>query len=57
MLAGELVFDGGDGCDRLVGFALRVVAARLWLNADVDVGCWMLDVGCWMLVDCFDGLF
>jgi hypothetical protein len=38
MLAGELVFDGGDGCDRLVGFALRVVAARLWLSLVVDVG-------------------
>jgi hypothetical protein len=34
----------------------RVVAARLWLYADVDVAYWMLDVGPWLIVlmACFE---
>ncbi len=37
MLAGKLVFDGGDGWLVCFGMLLsveRVVAARLWLNVD-----------------------
>ncbi len=61
MLAGILVFDGGD-VGLLVGFALRVVedgfrvvAARLWLNVDVDVGCFggSRDIGVWVCLGMF----